>query len=303
MNEPETNSPPWIRPDIQQHIKWRDQDIVISVPPKSGTTWTMNIVYQLLQGGNPEFDDVYEEVPWIEFLAHPEQPVREVVDRVEAMPEEIPRAFKTHSAPPEIPYLQTESGKDVRYIVIARNPEEALVSFKPFIEKHTEEWFDLWQAPRQAMTRETFPDFYYEVIDGMMGMQGMFFNFVSSWWPLRNESNVLLLHFADMKRDHAGSLRKIAEFLDIQPTEEQWQRIEELTGFDWMKQHTEKFEVTSASSVPVLERGAMVRKGKVGAAREDGMTPEIAAHLRSIGEAVCADQAALNWLYEGGEID
>ena len=30
--------PPWIQPQIQQEIKWRDGDIVISVPVKSGTT-------------------------------------------------------------------------------------------------------------------------------------------------------------------------------------------------------------------------------------------------------------------------
>ena len=43
--------PPWIRREIQQQIKWRDGDLVISVPAKSGTTWTTNIVYQLFTGG------------------------------------------------------------------------------------------------------------------------------------------------------------------------------------------------------------------------------------------------------------
>src|SRR5579872_5744493 len=63
--------PPWIRPEIQQKIKWRDGDIVISVPPKSGTTWTMNIVHQLLTGGTADFRDIYQEVPWIEFVGYP----------------------------------------------------------------------------------------------------------------------------------------------------------------------------------------------------------------------------------------
>ena len=31
--------PPWIDPAMQQQIKWRDKDILISVPVKSGTTW------------------------------------------------------------------------------------------------------------------------------------------------------------------------------------------------------------------------------------------------------------------------
>ena len=43
MSSPQANQPPWIRSEIQAKVEWRDQDVVISVPPKSGTTWTMNI--------------------------------------------------------------------------------------------------------------------------------------------------------------------------------------------------------------------------------------------------------------------
>lgn len=32
----------------------------------SGTTWTMNIVYQLREKGSRNFDDIYEELKWIE---------------------------------------------------------------------------------------------------------------------------------------------------------------------------------------------------------------------------------------------
>ncbi len=105
--------PPWIQPEIQEKIDWRDGDIVISVPIKSGTTWTMNIVYQLLVGGDAEFRDVYEEVPWIEFLAYPGQPHGHVVERVDAMPEGTRRAFKTHSPTPFVRFQSAGSGKDV----------------------------------------------------------------------------------------------------------------------------------------------------------------------------------------------
>ena len=50
---------PWINTTIQQRIEWRDGDIVVSVPVKSGTTWTMNIVHQLRSGGDPDLFDVY----------------------------------------------------------------------------------------------------------------------------------------------------------------------------------------------------------------------------------------------------
>lgn len=301
MSIAQPSPPPWIRPEIQQIIQWRDQDIVISVPPKSGTTWTMNIVYQLLNGGNPDFQSVYAEVPWIEFFNRPDQPDQELLDLLSSMPVNKPRAFKTHSAPPEVPFLKAVANKTVRYIVVCRNPEEALVSFRPFMEKHTDAWYELWGMPKEAMSRNNFPEFYYDVINDK-GMQGMFFGFLAAWWPLRFEPNVLFLHFADMKHDHNGSLKKIADFLSISPSKTEWDAISEYTGFPWMKQHADKFEAISETQVPVMESGAMIRKGEVGAAKEDGMNEEISEHLLSVGQQICSDPEALKWLYKGGEI-
>jgi hypothetical protein len=261
----------------------------------------MNIVYQLLNGGSADFQDIYAEVPWIEFLSRPNQPIQEVVDRVAAMPANCRRAFKTHSPPPRVPFHQCGSGKEVKYVVVVRNPEEALVSFRPFIGEHTDEWFELWQVPREALYREEFSSFYSEVVDAKR-MQGMFFGFLAAWWPLRREPNVLFLHYADMKRDHEGSIKKLAQFLNIEPTVDQWPAILKYTSFAWMKQHEDKFEVSSAGDVPVLKSGAMIRKGEAGKAHADGMTPDIARHLREVGSRICPDAAAIKWLYEGGQV-
>jgi hypothetical protein len=297
----EGGPPPWINPDMQQEIAWRDKDILISVPVKSGTTWTMNIVHQLLTGGDPDFEDIYAEVPWIELMKRPKMPVRELLDRVEAMSAERPRAFKSHAAPPVLPYVEAGGDLDVRYIVVFRNPEEALVSMKPFIEKHSEPWLELWQAPREALVRSEFAAFYHEVLDGM-GMNAALFDFLRSWWPLRHAPNVLFMHFTDMKRDHEGSLRKIADFIDVKPTEQQWGAISEYTSFPWMKRHGGKFDGNLAADVRVLEPGAMVRKGQVGAARDDGMTEAIAEHIEMLGQEICGDAAARQWFYEGGPL-
>ncbi|WP_170477500.1 sulfotransferase domain-containing protein [Ruegeria arenilitoris] len=295
------SGPPWIVPEIQQKIAWRDGDVVISVPIKSGTTWTMNIVHQLLTGGTDDFRDVYEEVPWIEFLAFPGQPQEVVVERVTAMPTNTRRAFKTHSPPPAVPFQSVGSGTDVKYVVIMRNPEEALVSFRPFLNKHSDAWYELWGVPREALCRPDFPSFYSDVIDAN-GMQGAIFGFLAAWWPLRNEANVLFLHFTDMKSDHHGSIRKIAEFIGEELSEAQWANVLEFTSFPWMKANEEKFEGRTASEIPILNSGAMIRKGAVGEARMDGMTDEISRHLREVGSRICPDPAAIKWVYEGGSL-
>ncbi len=55
--------PPWIDSQRQQGIEQRDGDIWISVPAKSGTNWMMNIVHQLVSGGDGDFDSIYRVVP------------------------------------------------------------------------------------------------------------------------------------------------------------------------------------------------------------------------------------------------
>jgi hypothetical protein len=52
----------------------------------------------------------------------------------------------------------------------------------------------------------------------------------------------------------------------------------------------------------VLDSGAMVRKGRAGAAHEDGVTPEIAAEIAGLGRAIVADPAAFEWCYRGGPL-
>lgn len=291
--------PPWIRPEIQSRIKWRNGDIVISVPPKSGTTWTMNIVYQLLTGGASDFQDIYAEVPWIELLRYPRQPVQEVLDCLEAMPTDRRRAFKTHSAPPVVPFIDREGDRNVKYIVVFRNPEEALVSFRPFLEQLTDAWLEIWQIPKHALCRADFPSFYAEIIDPR-GFHRRLFEFLAAWWPLRQESNVLFLHYSDMKRDHEAAIKKIACFLDIEPAASQWEAIFEHTSFEWMKWHQDRFEVRTVCTVPVLNTGAMVRQGQVGKAKCDGMTDDISRHVRQIANEICSDPDVIDWYYEGG---
>ena len=293
--------PPWIDPQRQHEVTWRDGDVIISAPAKCGTNWMMNVVHQLLTGGTDEFESIYDVVPWPEFIEQPGQPMSEVTARLDAMPTDQRRAFKSHAGPPRLPYLAPEQGHDVKYVVVLRNPEEALVSFKTFLDKHTDAFLGLWGVPRAALCRPDVSSFFHEVVLEK-DMVGLWYGFLASWWPHRNADNVLLMHFADMKQDLPGSVRRVAEFLAIEPDAAQWPVIDEHTTFAWMKANDHKFETMSRVPVPVLERGAMIRRGELGKARDDGMTPEIAARMREVGTAIVQDEAALEWLYAGGAI-
>jgi hypothetical protein len=286
--------------EIQQHVTWRNGDVIVSVPVKSGTTWTMNIVHQLREGGDPHFDDLYVEVPWLELVHGPSATREQRLALLDRMPLERRRVLKTHSPPGPLPYQAPGVSPDVRYVVVVRNPDEAVASMHPFIAAHSDAWFELWQTPRGAFVRPDFRSFYYDVAQHVFGP--MIFGFVAAWWPLRHRPNVLLLHFADMKRDHEGVVRRIAAFLGLEPPPERWPAILEYTSFDWMKANEHKFEIQTAAQVPVLDSGAMVRKGKAGAAHEDGVTAEISAEIARLGRTILADPAAFEWCYRGGPL-
>ena len=69
-----------------------------------------------------------------------------------------------------------------------------------------------------------------------------------------------------------------------------------------MKAHEDKFELRSVSDIPILDPGAMIRKGQVGASAEDGVTPEISAAIAAAGREILADPEAFEWCYRGGPL-
>lgn len=295
-------TPGFIDNEIPQKMKWRDNDIVVSVPPKSGTTWGMNIAYQLREGGDAEFECLYSEVPWIEFLASPDMSTEDAASKLDAMEDNKRRIFKTHLCPPMLPYFDAKTSSPaakVKYVVIVRNPEEAVVSFKPFIEKHTDEFLNFWGVPPMK-----FDDFetFYNVVVGKVGLHARIFGFMAAWWPLRKNSNVLMVHFSDMKKDHEGYIRKIADFVGFEPTDEQWENILDYTSFKWMSENHEKFNATKISEIPILHERALVRRGVSGLQHEDGMTEDIAYDLKMVGRKMLTDETAFEWLYKGGPL-
>jgi hypothetical protein len=216
------------------------------------------------------------------------------------MPGDRRRAFKTHAGPPEIPFHGAGRGLDVRYVVVARNPDEAVASFRPFIASHADAWFELWGVPRDAVVGADFETYFAGI--GSHGIVPMIFGFMAAWWPLRNEPNVHLVHYADLLQDPERSQREIADFLGFAVRDDQWPAILEHTSFAWMKAHEDKFELRSVSTTPILDPGAMIRRGRVGASQDDGITPQISAAIAAIGREILTDEAAFAWCYQGGSV-
>merc|ERR550537_2103515 len=130
----------------------------------------MNIFHQLKTGGDPKFRDIYEEVPWAEFMCYPGQKEEELLEKWEKMPKDVPRAFKTHASPGDFCTLRP----NCKYVVVVRNPEEAMVSFKPFLEQHNPKLWELWGADKTVKPT---------MVNEKMKFEQWFFDIALKWKP------------------------------------------------------------------------------------------------------------------------
>ncbi|MDQ2694039.1 MAG: sulfotransferase domain-containing protein, partial [Pseudomonadota bacterium] len=127
-----------------------------------------------------------------------------------------------------------------------------------------------------------------------------FWENVRSWWDIRHLPNVLLLHYATLKQDLPGQIRRIADFLAIPIDETRWDAILEHCSFDYMKRH-------AARSAPLggicWEGGAQtfIHKGTNGRWR-DVLTPEESLKYEQLARQQLGGACA-HWLATGEAAD
>ena len=194
-------------------LKLRPTDVVITPYGKSGTTWTQQIVHTLRTRGDMDFDDISRVVPWIEVSA---------VLGIDLDGEQRanPRAFKSHLDYDTVP-------KGGRYINVVRDPGDAAVSMFKFQEG--------WFLEPGALTVDEF------VEQSFIGHR-QYYSHLKSWWPHRNDENVLFLAYEKMLADSEGTIRRIAEFIGIALDDELLALTLEHSSIEFMLKYKDRFD-------------------------------------------------------------
>ena len=252
--------------EVLQHglaLKLRPSDVVITPFGKSGTTWTQQIVHCLRTAGDMDFDDISRVVPWIETSGA-------LGINLDAEQKASPRAFKSHLAWGEIP----QGG---RYIVVIRDPKDALYSFYRFIEG----WFF---EPGSI----SLDDFAREFFIKDLG----YWKHLGSWWPRKDDDDVLLMAFEHMKRDLSGTIERVADFIGIKLDNELKRITEQQASLKFMQEHGDRFDdrlmremSERVASLPAGSDSAKVRVGSVG------------EHVQHLSENIAAEIDAI-WQQE-----
>jgi Sulfotransferase domain len=226
---------------VRYLYKPRPDDIFLVTFPKSGTTLLQMMLYQLTTPGEMDFPHITSVSPWYEYLFEHPDPAA-----VESSPS--PRFFKSHLPHEELP-------RNARLIYVARDVRDVAVSS--------------YHHQRVVMGRngrmEPFVDAFLADRVGF----GSWFKHIESWWPHRDDPNVLFLRYEEVIADLAGTVRKVARFCSIPLAEADLPRIVERCGFEFMKRHNAKFDPRLRGA----ERGQFIRKGEAGEGRSV-FTPE-----------------------------
>jgi aryl sulfotransferase len=276
---------------IWNDFRFRNDDIVIATYAKSGTTWVQQIVGQLLFNGQ-EGLEVADMSPWLDLRVPPKE-VK--LPMVEAQAHR--RFLKTH-----LPVDALVFSDKAKYIYIGRDGRDVLWSMYNHHANANDAWYAALNdtpglvGPRIEPPPASIKQYYHDWLDKNGHPWWPFWENIQSWWDIRALPNVLLLHFASLKQDLAGEIRRIAEFIEVPIDESRWESIVRHCSFDYMKENATK-------SVPLAgafwDGGAQtfIHKGTNGRWRDVLSPEEVAKYERCAANELGADCA--RWLATG----
>jgi aryl sulfotransferase len=246
-----------------------------------------SIVASLLWPASDAPGPVLAISPWIELKLLPP------AEMAAALAAQTHRRFmKSHTPADGIPWFD-----DARYIFVARDGRDAFMSLCNHVEHFQDAVRDVLnaQAPEGVPHLPAWDGDLHGFFARWLDMSDIFFQIVASYWAERPRSNLLFVHYADLKADLAGEMRRVADFIGAEVPAERWPAVVERCTFEKMRDGEARM-----GAVDMIFKGGLknfVFKGTNGRWRDVLTTDELAAYERRVAATVPPDCAA--WLEHG----
>lgn len=239
---------------------FRDGDIIISTPPKCGTTWVQTIC-ALLIFGSPDFPQAVDRIsPWLE------QSLRPIADVVADLGAQKHRRFiKSHT-----PLDGLAFDERVTYLCVGRDPRDVALSWDNHMNNidlqallklrekavGSDDLAELLQRQTQAMQMPAAEaDRFWHwvendlaVVDSVASL-AFTLHHLGSFHAERDRPNVVMLHYGDLKADLEGQMRSLASRLGIEVEEGLLQTLVEAASFESMRSRTSKVAPNATESI------------------------------------------------------
>ena len=221
----------------------RPGDILVCTPYKAGTTW-MQMICALLVFQRPELHLPLAEIsPWLELRAAPADETHRIYDA-----QDHRRVIKTHTALDGLPWLPQAT-----YISVQRDPRDIFMSMLNHIQNANPEADAIFlremnESDEAPPPLPEDPDDFFQMwlSNGSFAWESdgapywSVFRHGFSFWAHRDQANVTMVHYSDLKADLEGQMRRIAEVLGIKVAEAKWPELVEAARFDSMKKNADR---------------------------------------------------------------
>jgi hypothetical protein len=281
----------------------RAGDIIISTPPKCGTTWTQMICALLIlqEPTLPLPLDLLS--PWIDMVTRAR---KDVFADLEAQNHR--RFIKTHTPLDGLP-----NDPNVTYICVGRDPRDAAMSMDRHIDNMDVAAFLAARARAAAIDGIELgplppppprPDgewerFWRWVDDEAPPTQigsslRRTVEHLQTFREARDDLDVVHLHYDDLQTDLEGQMRQLAERLGIEVAEDRWSDLVEAATFESMRSRADS-TVPGGSREHWIDPTAFFSRGTSGQWREildEADLARYAARVRSL-----APDDLVDWLH------
>lgn len=217
---------------VWNDFKFRDNDVVIATYGKAGTTWTQQIVGQILFDGSEDVA-VNQSSLWLDLRVPPKEVKLAIYEA-----QQHRRFLKTH-----LPVDALVFSPKAKYIYVGRDGRDVLWSLYNHHKNGNDTWYAMLNGtpglkgePLEHCTLDVVPYFRRWLERDGYPFWSMWDN-VRSWWAIRDLPNVMFVHFANLKNDLPGEMKRIAKFLDVDIEENRWPVLAEHCSFEYMKAH------------------------------------------------------------------
>jgi hypothetical protein len=283
---------------------FRPDDIVISTPPKCGTTWTQ-MICALLVFGPPPFECSLDLIsPWLDMLTRDLESVRADLDA-----QTHRRFIKSHT-----PYDGLPHNPSVTYIAVGRDPRDVFRSWDNHwinmdlsavitAREHAVGLDDIMDqlAEGPPVRADTEIDRFWEWVDDEAPVTDTSslhatVNHLRTFWEVRAEPNIVLLHYNDLRVDLEGEMRRLAGRLQIEVDDDRWPELVEAARFENMRANADSVAPDTTNRI-WTSNTQFFNRGYSGQWREILDQDDLDRYDRRIAELASPD--LIQWLHHG----
>lgn len=213
-------------------LRYRSDDIILTMFPKSGSTWLSECIYLIVNQYKYEMaskESIELRFPQIDSPSH------DVFDLILEQYNNVnQRRMIKASIPPNLLIDHEANTNGVaktrpKIISIFRNPRDVLVSF--FHHCKTVKHYDL---------DFSFTEFFYTFITGMVPCGPIWLMYNEAYkYHVENPTTSLIVFYEDMKSDLRSQIKRICQFLNKPepPTEDGWFQLLDHLSVGRMRQN------------------------------------------------------------------